>query len=119
MDDNITPISRLFEKVEDYTHTTVELFKLNTIEKSADVVSSLVSHLVIFAMVVLSFLILNIGLALWLGKLLGDSFFGFFIMGGFYTVFTVLIYLFRHQWIKYPISNSIIKKMIEEKVLET
>jgi hypothetical protein len=115
MTDRATPIAVLLERAEDYGNSTIELFKLNAIDKSADVVSSLVSRLAVFIAVALSLLIINIGLALWLGKLLGDSFYGFFITGGFYAIIAVLLHVFRNQWIKYPVSNSIIKQMLKPK----
>lgn len=115
MTDNATPLASLLERAEDYSKTTFELFKLNTIDKSADVVSSLVSRLAIFIIVALSVIIISIGLALFIGKQLGDSFYGFFIIGAFYALLAVILYIFRHQWIKYPVSNSIIKQLLKQK----
>ena len=115
MTDNTTPIATLFERAEDYGKTTLKLLELNAIDKSADVVSSLVSRLAVIMTVVLSILIINIGLALWIGKLLGEAFYGFFIIGGFYAFLAILLQLFRDQWIKYPVSNSIIKQMMKQK----
>ncbi len=111
MTDNATPIESLFERAEVYTKTTLELYKLQAIDKSADVVSSLLSRLAVFMAVALSILIINIGFALWIGKLLHNSFYGFFIIGGFYAIVAMLLHEFRHSWIKYPISNSIIKQL--------
>jgi hypothetical protein len=115
MTDNTTPIATLFERAEDYSKTTLKLLKLNAIDKSADVISSLVSRLVVIMTVVLSILIINIGLALWIGKLLGDAFYGFFVIGGFYAILAIFLQVFRDQWIKYPVSNSIIKQMLKPK----
>ena len=56
-----TPIELLFDRVEDYSKTTLELFKLKAIDKSADVVSSLVSRLTILLVVALFIIIINIG----------------------------------------------------------
>ena len=53
MNENATPIEILFEKAEEYSKTTIELFKLNAIDKSAEVVSSLAVRLVIFIVVAL------------------------------------------------------------------
>lgn len=117
MNDNTTPIATLFERAEDYSKTTLKLFKLNAIDKSADVASSLVSHLAVIMTVVLSIVIISIGAALWLGKLLGDAFYGFFIIGAFYAIIAILLHVFRHQWLKYPVSNSIIKQMLKEKII--
>ena len=115
MTDNTTPIATLFERAEYYGKTTLKLLELNAIDKSADVISSLVSRLAVIMAVVLSILIINIGLALWIGKLLGDAFYGFFIIGGFYAILAILLQVFRDQWIKYPVNNSIIKQMMKQK----
>jgi hypothetical protein len=117
MTDNTTPIATLFERAEDYGKTTLNLLKLNAIDKSADVVSSLVSVLAVIVTVVFSVLIVSVGLSLWIGKLLGDAFYGFFIIGAFYAIVAILLHVFRQQWIKYPISNSIIKQMLKPKTL--
>lgn len=113
MADNATPIETLLERAENYGNSTIELLKLKAIDKSADIVSSLLSRLFIFITVALSLFIVNIGLALWLGKLVGDSFFGFFIIGGFYGIVATVLHLFRHQWIKYPLSSYLIKQMLK------
>ncbi|MGM0582704.1 MAG: hypothetical protein ACQETL_18650 [Bacteroidota bacterium] len=115
MNDNATPIETLLKKAEDYSKTSIEYFKLSAIDKSADMASSLVSRLAIFTIVALSLVILNIGLSLWIGKQLGESFYGFFIMGGFYAILAIPVHIFRNQWIKSPISNSLIKRLLKQK----
>lgn len=117
MTDDATPIATLFERAEDYSKTTLRLFKLNVIDKSADVASSLVARLAVIMTVVFSVLIISIGAALWLGKMLGEVSYGFFIVGAFYVFISILLHLFRAQWLKYPVSNSIIKQMLKEKIL--
>lgn len=117
MTDNTTPIATLFDRAEDYGKTALNLLKLNAIDKSTDIVSSLISRIIVFMTVVLSLLIISIGGALWLGKLLGDSFYGFFIVGGLYAILAILLQVFRNQWIKYPVSNSIIKQMLKPKTV--
>jgi len=117
MTEDATPIATLFERAEDYSKTTLKLIKLNAIDKSADVASSLVSRLAVIMTVVFSVLISSIGVALWLGKLLSDTFYGFFVVGAFYLLLAILLHLFREQWLKYPVSNSIIKQMLKEKIV--
>jgi hypothetical protein len=117
MTDNTTPIATLFERAEEYGKTGLNLLKLNAIDKSADVVSSIVARLAVVMTVVFSVLILSIGLSLWIGKLLGDDFYGFFVIGGCYVLLAILLQLFQQQWIKYPVSNSIIKQMLKPKTL--
>lgn len=115
MADNATPIATLLEQVEDYSKTSIELFKLNAIDKTAEIASSFASSMVTLYLVALSLLIVNIGLALWIGEMLGNSFYGFFIIGGFYGLVAILVHIFRQQWIKYPVSNSVIKQMLAQK----
>jgi len=115
MTDNTTPIATLFERAEDFSKTTLTLLKLNAINKSADVASSLIARLVVIMTVVLSVLIINIGLALWIGKLLGETYYGFFVIGGFYALLAFVLQIFRDQVLKYPVSDSIIKQMLKPK----
>ena len=111
-----TPIEMLFEKVENYGKTTIELAKLNVIDKSAEVVSSLVTQLALAIVVVMFVLTLNIGTALWVGELLGKSYYGFFVVAGFHSFIAILLYVFRDQWIKEPISDTIISKMLKQRI---
>jgi hypothetical protein len=116
MIDNATPIATLIERAEDYTKTTFDLFKQKAIDQSSEVVSSIALQLTIIITVALSILIINIGLALWVGKLLGNGIYGFFIMGGFYALVAILLSIFGQQWIKIPVSNSIIKMLKKKRI---
>ncbi len=109
-----TPIELLFDRVEDYSKTTLELFKLKAIDKSADVVSSLVSRLTILLVVALFIIIINIGVALWLGEILGKSYYGFFVIGSLYALIAILLHAFRHPWLKTPVSDTIIMQMLKK-----
>jgi len=114
MDNITTPIETLFERAEDYSKTSIELFKLTAIDKSADVVSSLAVQFAIFMVAVLFTLVINIGIAMWLGELLGKQYYGFFVVAVFYALVMTLLFIFRHEWIKTPVSNSIITQMTKQ-----
>lgn len=113
MEDQANLVESLIEKGEQYGKTTIELLKLKTLDKSADVTSTLVSWLVVVIFAVLFFLILNIGVALWLGDLLGKSYYGFFVVSGFYALLALTFAIFRKQLIKKPINESIINQVLE------
>ena len=113
MEDQASLIESLIEKGEQYGKTTLELLKLKTLDKSADVTSTLVSWLIVVIFAVLFFLILNIGVALWLGELLGKSYYGFFVVAGFYAILALLFGIFRKSLIKKPVNNSIINQVLE------
>ena len=106
-------IESLIEKGEEYGKTTIELLKLKTLDKSADVASNLVSWLIVLVFAILFFLILNIGVALWLGEILGKAYYGFFIVSGFYGLLALIFGIFRKQLIKTPVNESIINQVLE------
>jgi len=107
-------IDSLIEKGEQYGKTTLELLKLKTLDKSSDVASNLVSWLVVFVFAVLFFLILNIGIALWLGGMMGKNYYGFFAVSGFYALLALIFVIFRKQLVKDPLQNSIVEQVLEK-----
>jgi len=108
MESHTDQIELLFEKTKHYTQTSVDLYKLKVIDKSADIISTLIARVAIGLFVVLFILTVNIGISLWIGDALGKNYLGFLIVSGFYGVVSVLLYVMRNRWIKSPVRNSII-----------
>ena len=106
-------IKALLEKSQDYLETKIEIAKLKTIDKSADALSTIVVLISVIILSILFFLFVSIGLAFWIGWLLGSVYAGFFIMAGVYGIAVLLLYVFREQWIKTPVTNLIIKKLLK------
>lgn len=102
---------KLFEKAGDYLETRLDLVKLKTTQTTSDVVSSLISKAAVLLFIIIFLVMLNIGIALWIGEALGENYYGFFIVGLFYALVGLIVHVFRRQWIKSPISDKIIKKM--------
>jgi uncharacterized membrane protein len=115
MEEKATVIESLFEKAETYAKTNLDLFRLKAIDKSADVISSIVAKLAIIIVVLLIVLLVNIGLALWIGELVGKSYYGFFIVAAFYVLVALILYYNSGVILKAPVNNSIILQMIKEK----
>jgi len=113
LDEQSVLLESLLKKGEQYGKTSIELLKLKTLDKSADVISNMVSWIVVAVFAVLFFLIMNIGLALWLGELMGKSYYGFFAVSGFYLLFALIFGIFRKQLIKKPLNESIITQVLE------
>ncbi|HEX9150464.1 MAG TPA: hypothetical protein VF842_00175, partial [Flavobacterium sp.] len=86
MDNFTASIETLFERAEDYTRTSAELVKLNAIDKSADVLSSLLSRLTVAIFAVMFVLLLNIGLSIWIGEITGKPYLGFLIVSSVYLL---------------------------------
>jgi len=114
MNNPARPMETLFERAQDYSKTSLELFKLSAIDKSADVFSSLAVRFAIFMVGTLFTLVINTGIAIWLGELLGKPYYGFFVVAIFYALVMTLLFVFRNAWIKTPVSNSIITQMTKQ-----
>ena len=114
MENNTSTIETLFEKAEDYTRTTAELVKLKAVDKTADVVSSMLSRGAVSIVFVMFAFLVNIGLSLWIGELLGKMYYGFFVVSSFYLLVSILLYVFRDPLIKMPVSNFIIERMLKK-----
>jgi len=115
MEDKETLIESLFEKAEMYAKTNFELYKLHAIDKSADIVSTIAAKMAIFSMVLITFILLTIGLSLWIGDMLGRTYYGFFAVSAFYILVTLLLYYNRSIILKAPVNDSIILQMLNEK----
>lgn len=106
-------IKTLIDKSKDYLETKIELTKLKTIDKSADILSTVVVTVSMLFVSFLLILFISLAAALFLGKMLGAYHYGFFIMGGFYAIILLVIYVKREKWIKTPIANELISKMLK------
>ena len=113
MEDKATPIESLFERAENYGKTSLNLLKLKAIDKTAEIISNLISWIVVITVVALFFMVLNIGIAFWIGELLGKTYYGFFVVAASYALLGIIFLLFSNKWIKKPISNSIISQMVK------
>lgn len=106
-------IESLFEMTGDYLETRADLLKLKAVDRSSDVIASLISKLIVLFALTICMVIVNIGIALLLGELLGKTYYGFFVVGGFYLIAGVIFYTMRRKWFKEPIADSIIKKLMK------
>lgn len=113
MEEKVTLIEGLYEKTSNYAKKGIELYKLKAINKSADVISTYTARFTVALVVVLFFLILNVGVALWLGEILGSAYYGFFSLAGFYALVSVVFYFFHNKWIKEPLRNFIIEETLK------
>jgi hypothetical protein len=104
-------IEALLERTEQYAKTSLELLKLKSLYKTADVTSTLTSRLLFI--IILSFfaLTLNIAIAFWLGDILGKNYYGFLIVATFYGLAGIILW-FIHPFIKSRVNDLIITQIL-------
>ncbi len=115
MKDKAILIELLFEKVESYTKTTIELYRLKAIDKITDVFATIASSLIIAVIIALFFILISIGLALYLGELLGKSYYGFFALGGLYALIAIVMTMNRRAWLENKLNDFLINQIFKEK----
>lgn len=112
MENKMIFIEPLLERAEEYRKTSYELFKLKSLDKTVEIVSTFVSRGSVILVLAMFVLVLNIGIALWLGDLLGKTYYGFFCVAGFYGILGCILYFFLHNQIKKYVSSLIISQIL-------
>lgn len=113
MEDNPKLLESLLEEASEYGRITYELAKLKSVDKASDVVSSFIPHTVVFVLIASFLLLFNLGLAFWIGDIIGEIYYGFFIVSGFYGLIGLIIHLFMHKRLKKTIYIYLIKQLLK------
>jgi hypothetical protein len=113
MEEQENAIENLFNRAEEYGKSSLELIKLKALDKSSDIVSSVIPHSVVLILVSSFLLFFNLGLALWLGEIFGKPFYGFFTVAAFYILSGIVLHFFLHKRIKKIIRNNMINQMLK------
>lgn len=108
MDTTPTLIESLFERIEALSKTTIELSKLRAMETTTNILTVLISRLVVFMVLTMFIVLFSIGFAFMLGDWLRKPHYGFFIVASFYLVLGIILYLYLPKWLKRPLIELII-----------
>ena len=113
MENKITLTEPLFDCVEAYGQTSLDLIKLRALDKTSNIMSSFISRGATIIVLSMFVCLANIGLALWIGDLLGKSYYGFFCVALFYALFGGVLYFLLHQKMKECFQNAFINEMLQ------
>ncbi|MDD2549710.1 MAG: hypothetical protein PHD00_06405 [Bacteroidales bacterium] len=105
----VDSIESLKKNATDYGKTSLNLIKLKAINKTSDVISSLIPRLIVLLILTIFLLFLSLGVALYLGEILENIIYGFFVVAAFYGIIGLIVHLFMHNRIKRGIFDYIIK----------
>jgi len=101
----------LLEKVGQFGQLNIDLIKFKILDKVADLISSFIARFLLLLMISIFVIFMSIGVALWLGELLGKDYYGFMVVSGFYGIAALFILYLQHA-IKLSMNNWIISKML-------
>lgn len=112
--DKQSQFSRMYDQTERYVKTTIELYRLRAVKKGAGIFSSVATGVVLGLVFVMVLLFASIGLAFYLGDVLGGWHYGFFIVCGLYLIVGTLVYVFRNKFIRKRLSDYFVKEIFED-----
>ncbi|WDF46025.1 phage holin family protein [Chryseobacterium sp. KACC 21268] len=98
----------MIDLVKRYISKKIELIKIEVIEKSAHTAGSVIIIAVAGTFISFFFLLLNLGIAFWIGEELNKLSFGFLIVASFYLLLAVIIFILK-KYLKLFFVNLIIK----------
>lgn len=111
-------MEELLEKIKEYIDTRIKLSKLVLIEKGSSVFADIVTTIIVVFFLVIAFLFISIALGFYISELIGNSYGGFFIVGLFYFLIALIVFLTKDKYIEKSIVNGIIKKIFKKEEIE-
>lgn len=107
-------LEMLDDRFKAYLSTSIQLLKLEAVERSAVLASGLFSRLLILLAALITLIFLSIGASLYLAQCLGRYDLGFGIVGAFYLLLTLILLLGRKKIAETPMLNAILNKMLSD-----
>lgn len=114
MEEKSKLLEALLDRATDYGKVSLDIAKLKAVDKTSEIVSSVVPHSLVIILFSSFMLFLNLGLAIWLGDLIGRMYYGFFTIAAFYVILGIVIHFFMHKGLKKLIRNYVIKQLLKE-----
>lgn len=111
-------MEELLEKIKEYIDTRIKLSKLILIEKGSSVFADLITTLIVALFLIVAFLFISIALGFYISELIGNSYAGFFIVGLFYFLIALIVFLMKDKYIEKSIVNGIIRKIFRKGEVE-
>lgn len=105
-------LEALTDSLKEYADTNYELIKLEVIDHSSSIVSGIITTLVITVILVLFAFFGSMYLAYYLSDVLEINYIGFAIVGGFYLLLAIIIYLNKRNFIEKPVCDIFIGKRL-------
>lgn len=112
MENNKVLIETLLVRAAEYGKTSFKLVKLKSLDKTSNVLSSFIPHILVLLVVSTCVLFVNLAVAFWIGQFYGYAYYGFLAVAAFYALLGLIMHFLMHNWFKRIIANYIIKLVL-------
>jgi len=106
-------VEELIKSVEEYGKTSLDLMRLQAAQKGSAIMTYMIVSVSVLIPLLMCLTVLNIGVALWLGELLGKAYYGFFVVAGFYFIIGLFLFVTRKQLIEKPVIKMLISQIFK------
>jgi hypothetical protein len=117
MSNSTEPFSELSDNIKQYVRTTIEIIKLEVIQRVAVIIAYFIYTFFKLLLFGMSLLMLSISIGLYLSEYLNNYAKGFAIVGVFYLLIFLIIYFVNRSWIEKNIQNNIIRNLFKNENL--
>ena len=111
MKETFEKLEGLTDHVKEYINTRVELTKLRIAEKTSLIIGDLVAGTIVLLLFLFVLMFGSIAGAWALSDWIGKRYSGFLIVAGIYLLLGIIVWMARGRLIRFPVMNSIIKKL--------
>lgn len=105
---------QLAESFEQYTKTSLELLKLESVNRFSLIGSGFLCSIILGVTVFSVIFFLSIAAAVYCSALLGNNYGGFLVVAACYLIVSAVLYSLRIKWMLNPLRDLIIRKMYGE-----
>jgi hypothetical protein len=116
MELKLEKIEELIVNLKSYTTSTIEIVKLEAVERTSSIVANFISGLVIGLVVILFAFFFSMGISLYLSELLDNTYWGFGIVAGAYLLLGIVLIIGRKKLLNKPIRDKFIQELFQEQV---
>ncbi len=105
-------VEELTNNLSKYINTNYELIKLEAADQASELISSMISGIILGVVGFLFILFVSFGLGYFLSAMLEKTYLGFELVAGFYLLLGIILILSRKKMIEKPLRNKMIRKML-------
>ncbi|AFL80724.1 hypothetical protein Aeqsu_1228 [Aequorivita sublithincola DSM 14238] len=111
-------LHRVTDRIEDYGLSMAEYYKLRLFKSAMKGSVSLVNLLVFGSLSLFVMLFLSVGAAFWLGTFFEEAYIGFLLIGGFYGILLIFMFIFGRKIIERNMLHKFSRLLYDESDLE-
>ncbi|HEX6913625.1 MAG TPA: phage holin family protein [Chitinophagaceae bacterium] len=107
-------VEELVDHMKEFVNNRVSAVKLQTAEKTSKIFSNIVAVTVVAAIMLLFAIMLSMGASYFLSGWIGVDYAGFLMVGGFWLLVGLVIWLTREKLLRMPIMNKMLHEMFHD-----